>query len=988
MAKRPMKDVIVLLPGITGSVLRKEGKDVWAISPGAVANALFSLGRDVKALELRDDDADDGVTAPQLISDLHLFPGLWKIDGYTKVSQYIQEHFDATLDQNFFPFPYDWRRDNRFAARLLKEQTERWLYERRRDVPDAKLILVGHSMGGLVARYFLECLDGWRDTRMLVTFGTPYRGSLQAFDFVVNGMKKKLGPVPLLDASRMLRSFPSTYQLMPIYPCFDPGDRKMVRVAETTGVANLDLDRAKAALEFHREIESAVSRHLNDEQYRRDRYAIHPVVGTFQPTLLSAVRSGDRVVFVDSHPDQDPDGDSTVPRVSATPIEFPHEEGAMFSAERHGSLQNNDGVLVQLAGILSGRDTSKVRAGFRLGLRLDDAYGVNEPIAFGVRSEDPMAELTAVIIAANPGAEVARIPLEARSGWRTAETAPLPVGSYRVAITGEGVDPVTDFFVVLGPEEPGGPRQRQRRIQSTRGAEATRLRESEIDAIVGGSIERSVSGEQGGVPETAPSPQPVLDQRYLAGRFPEHVRLGDTASLVAWIAVQTAERLSARLQPIAIPPAGVEIVLNLVDHPGFKARSPERMPLTVVAGKDSPPVSFDLAATTEGVHTLRLEAFLGGTHLGGLQVEATVDADIRTGEAVQQTAPVGGRAKDPGEISLLIHYDADKDVYRYQLIDWSGDVPDESTSDQLLQTPSKAIEELVKQLNAVARDSSPWDARTTNDWLKNQGIALWKGFVPASLRAEYWSRRDRITKMTVISSGDPVPWELLYPFDGADRDAGFLVDQFPVARRRFGVQPPNRLRITSAGVVSSGQQTLASVPAEIKTVTDFFDPRDVTVVDDVPTLLDLFKSAKFGLLHFACHNAFAIAAPNASRIMIGAQPFEPVFLEQHEGKFTQSSPLVFINACRTDGQAPLYTTVEGWASSFLRAGAGVFIGSLWEVVDTSARTYAEVFYKAVLTDKKNLGEAARLARAAIRNKPGDPTWLAYTMYGDPGATLV
>jgi hypothetical protein len=27
---RPMKDVVVLLPGITGSVLRKDGKDVCA----------------------------------------------------------------------------------------------------------------------------------------------------------------------------------------------------------------------------------------------------------------------------------------------------------------------------------------------------------------------------------------------------------------------------------------------------------------------------------------------------------------------------------------------------------------------------------------------------------------------------------------------------------------------------------------------------------------------------------------------------------------------------------------------------------------------------------------------------------------------------------------------------------------------------------------------------------------------------------------------
>jgi hypothetical protein len=34
---RPMKDVVVLLPGILGIVLRKDGKDVWAFSGGATA---------------------------------------------------------------------------------------------------------------------------------------------------------------------------------------------------------------------------------------------------------------------------------------------------------------------------------------------------------------------------------------------------------------------------------------------------------------------------------------------------------------------------------------------------------------------------------------------------------------------------------------------------------------------------------------------------------------------------------------------------------------------------------------------------------------------------------------------------------------------------------------------------------------------------------------------------------------------------------------
>jgi CHAT domain-containing protein len=68
-----------------------------------------------------------------------------------------------------------------------------------------------------------------------------------------------------------------------------------------------------------------------------------------------------------------------------------------------------------------------------------------------------------------------------------------------------------------------------------------------------------------------------------------------------------------------------------------------------------------------------------------------------------------------------------------------------------------------------------------------------------------------------------------------------------------------------------------------------------------------------------------------------------------------------------------------------RSVAGAFIGSLWEVVDTLASTYAQEFYRAALAGH-TLGESARQARDAIRDNPGDPTWLAYTLYGDPAAT--
>ena len=48
MAKEPMGDVVVLLPGILGSALARDGKEIWAPSPGAIGRALWTLGGSVR----------------------------------------------------------------------------------------------------------------------------------------------------------------------------------------------------------------------------------------------------------------------------------------------------------------------------------------------------------------------------------------------------------------------------------------------------------------------------------------------------------------------------------------------------------------------------------------------------------------------------------------------------------------------------------------------------------------------------------------------------------------------------------------------------------------------------------------------------------------------------------------------------------------------------------------------------------------------------
>lgn len=460
-----MGDVVVLLPGILGSVLQRDGKDVWAISKGAALRGVLSLGKSVKSLALSDDDpgkADlgDGVTAPRLMPDVHLIPGLWKIDGYTRIKQVLFDRFDLTDGENWFDFPYDWRRDNRVAANHLAEQAPRWLaaWKAKSGNADAKLVLLAHSMGGLVARHYLEGLDGWKDTRHLITFGTPYRGSVNSIDFLVNGFKKGFGPFGL-DLSGLLRSLTSVYQLAPIYPCIDVGNGALVRMAESD-LPGVDRSKAESALQFHRDIEASVAKHQDDESYRRGGYRIHPVVGAFQPTRQSGMLKGRRFETLESLDGEDYGGDGTVPRVSATPIELSDDPREVYAAEQHASLQNVDAVLTNVAGALTRKSLAGVRDtpfdGFSL--RVDDLYLPDEPVVVHA-STLGVADRAIVSLQDVDSEEVVRrhtVKLGRDATFR-AELPPVAAGVYRVRVEAAdpalGMKPVRDLITVAGPDE-------------------------------------------------------------------------------------------------------------------------------------------------------------------------------------------------------------------------------------------------------------------------------------------------------------------------------------------------------------------------------------------------------------------------------------------------------------------------------------------------------------------------------------------------------
>lgn len=131
-------------------------------------------------------------------------------------------------------FPYDWRRDNFETARLLAG-----VIAGQHAAGATEISLVGHSMGGLVARLLLESGDffsePWFDSiKQMITLGTPHLGAPLALARIF-GLDSTSGisgaGFRKLAANR---DYPSGYQLIPA-----PGEAA-IWVANSGNLAPLD----------------------------------------------------------------------------------------------------------------------------------------------------------------------------------------------------------------------------------------------------------------------------------------------------------------------------------------------------------------------------------------------------------------------------------------------------------------------------------------------------------------------------------------------------------------------------------------------------------------------------------------------------------------------------------------------------------------------------------------------------------------------------
>ena len=213
--------LVVVIPGIGGSELADAS---GAIVYRAGLGHLLSVGRDPSVLDPNNELRPVGLIGPcslicwQLITGYDgLLNGISKGLGLSpgRVVTAGAELVDP--DATVVAFPYDFRRSVEQIANDLDRVVRARAQGRR-------VVLVAHSMGGLVAAWWWAFLSEGIDVHQIITLGTPFRGAAKALDVLVNGMR--IGPFPATQAvSDMVRTWDSLFDLLPHYQVVDGTDK-------------------------------------------------------------------------------------------------------------------------------------------------------------------------------------------------------------------------------------------------------------------------------------------------------------------------------------------------------------------------------------------------------------------------------------------------------------------------------------------------------------------------------------------------------------------------------------------------------------------------------------------------------------------------------------------------------------------------------------------------------------------------------------------
>ena len=478
-------------------------------------------------------------------------------------------------------------------------------------------------------------------------------------------------------------------------------------------------------------------------------------------------------------------------------------------------------------------------------------------------------------------------------------------------------------------------------------------------------------------------------ERFLECRSPRNVQVAGEFAIMVQVTELRMSAGSASFRMPEIAAEGSPLYVLLDAPPGCEVISNAIVKISLPPRGDSDQAWFFIRAPrTPGSYRFAVTVLWAGvgSHVLACQPVVVTVSSRATDPMSVLKGPTRHATSGQGGAALTVIRSSPR-TYQYVLYR-AGHSP---VHDVLTMTadPRSQLRVLTSDLNQMARGGAGWRPAGMRDELRARGVDLWRDFLPGKIGEALCGLRPGEDTLTVSCQNSTlgVPWELLYPLDSIAGCSDFLVQLFNVVRspdstaawcRSFALQP---------AVIVLPDDQVPGAAEEARAITEMLGPvaGGRRYVREKARLQQDLRSMPFGLLHVAAHDR-----DGAGTISMAArQRFSPSDLNVFAGDgghWSGRRPLVFVNACGTAGTRQRFTQFTSWAQSFFEAGAGGFIGSMWDVRSVTASAFAQRFYQASYVDGLPFGKALREAREHSRSLSPDPTWLAYAAHGDPAAT--
>jgi hypothetical protein len=510
----------------------------------------------------------------------------------------------------------------------------------------------------------------------------------------------------------------------------------------------------------------------------------------------------------------------------------------------------------------------------------------------------------------------------------------------------------------------------------------------------------------------SPTTQPAEVALHTDIRFPARVRLNEVAWLTVRLTLDKAaeSRVDETVTVVFAEPGAPEYVEVWVKATGFQEETGawERT-IAVYPGRSSQPAVFLLRAAENGRQRVTIDFYHRGRLAGSAAFETEVGTGAQGVPATPQTHPVTLTAGAPPAADLVVRVMKAADANRLLFRVSSPHLPQPwddleevvLTSKDPMTFLTADLEELSRLAAAVTPATPQGEQEAARDWFTQLGEGLFEDLLPKTFQERYWTQirplqqQGKLRTLLVISDEPWIPWEIIKPYrwdpaTGREETEDFWVETYQMSRWLAGRGLAPGVAISAAALVLP-DVGLAAVAAE----KEFFARLAADYRLDVGAplqardeVLRTLMTGGFQLLHFATHGNFNSVDAGESEIVLVDASLRPNDLRGSGLRgIRQARPLVFLNACHGGRTDFGLTGLGGWADKlFNEAWATAFVGALWEVNDELAAQFSSEFYRC-LAAGATFGAALQAARRALRGHcASNPTWLAYTLYGDPNAT--